>query len=202
MIIKVISFFILLLIAIGIGWAIHQDSGYVLITFHHWEIETNVWMALMFALIFFVILWVLLRLIRWGSLLPRQWRLWREASQQRSAHRSDELGGCELIEEKWPAAEQYFDKAARAVKLPFLEYCAAAIAAQAQGANARREEYLRQAYRAAPQAEITLGILQAKLQIQGQQWPEAAITLKKLQDAVPQHPVVKELAAKIPENAS
>jgi HemY protein len=195
---KLFVIFLLLLIAVWIGWEIHQDSGFVLIIFRQWEIETSLWMAALLALIFFVVIYAILRIIVRGTLWPHQWRLWREARREKNAQRLIEVATCELIEEKWAAAEQHFCEAARAIRQPFLEYTAAAVAAQAQGANGRREEYLRQAYQSVPQAEIPLGILQAKLQIQGQQWPEAAITLKKLQATVPQHPVVKQLSTQMP----
>ncbi len=195
---KLFIIFLLLLIAVWIGWEIHQDSGFVLIIFRQWEIETSLWMAALLALIFFVAIYTLLRVIVRGALWPHQWRMWREARREKNAQRLIEVATCELIEEKWAAAEQHFCEAARAVHQPFLEYTAAAVAAQAQGASDRREQYLRQAYQAAPQAEIPLGILQAKLQIQGQQWPEAAVTLKKLQATVPQNPVVKKLSSQIP----
>lgn len=195
---KLFVLFLLLLAAIWIGWGIHQDSGFVLIIFRQWEIETSLWMAALLALIFFVVIYVILRIIVRGALWPRQWRTWREARREKNAQRLNFVAACELIEEKWAAAEQHFCEAATSIHQPFLEYTAAALAAQFQEANGRREKYLRQAYQAAPQAEIPLGILQAKLQIQGQQWPEAAVTLKKLQATVPQHPVVKKLSSQMP----
>lgn len=187
---KLLWIFIGLLAAVGIGWAMHQDSGYVLINFHHWQIETTVWMAALLTLILFTVFYLLLRLLVRGS----QWRRWRQAGRQRRALRFAELAGCDLIEEQWPSAEKYFHKAAGIARRPLLYYVGAAIAAQAQGANARRAEYLRKAHAAAPAAEISLGILQAKLQIQGGQQDEALATLKKLEAIIPQHPVVKKLA--------
>ena len=192
--VKLIVILILLLAAIWAGWQIQQDPGQVLIHFRHWQIETSLWLAALLILISFVVLYALIRLIIRGYHLPQQWRLWRKTNHQQRALQLNELAACELIEEKWSAAELNFAQAAVDAKQPLLSYIGAAIAAQAQGNSFKREEYLRHAYQAAPTAELTLGILRAKLQIQGGQFTEAAETLKKLQSAIPQHPIVKKLA--------
>lgn len=194
---KLIIIFLFLLIAIWIGWEIHQDPGQVIINFRHWQLETSLWLMILLILIGFIVLYALIRLIIRGYHLPKQWRLWRKTSHQQRAEQLDELATCEFIEEKWAAAELDFTQAAIDAKQPLLSYIGAAIAAQAQGNNSKREEYLRRAYQTAPTAELTLGILQTKLQIQGSQFAEAAVTLKKLQSAIPQHPVVKKLTMQL-----
>lgn len=194
---KLIIILLILLVAIWVGWEIHQDPGLVMINFHQWQIETSLWLTVLLILIGFIVLYAVIRLIIRGYHLPQQWRLWRKNNHQQHALQLNELAACELIEEKWAAAELDFARAAADAKQPLLSYIGAAIAAQAQGNNVKREEYLRQAYQFAPAAELTLGILQTKLQIEGKQFPEAAETLKKLQSSIPQHPVVKKLAAQL-----
>lgn len=190
---KLIIIFLLLLCGVWLGWEIHQDSGAVMISFRNWQIETSVWLAVLLILITFIITYAVLRLIIRSSHWPRQWRAWRQSSRYRRVNRYAELAVCDLIEEKWATAEDYFAKCAAKSPRPLLYYLGAAIAAQEQGAHQRREDYLRQAYAIAPNAEITLAILQAKLQIQGQQREAAQLTLKKLQAVIPQHPIVKRL---------
>ncbi len=190
---KLIIICLLLVAAAWIGWEMHQDSGYIFLSFRNWQIETSLWMAVLLILILFIVLYAVIRLIIRTSHWPRQLRLWRQAHNQRRAQRLSELAGCALIEEKWALAEEYFHKAALQINLPLLCYLGAAIAAQAQNAGLRRDEYLHKAYVAVPEAEIPVAILQAKLQIQGQQWPEATVTIEKLQSIIPQHPVIKEL---------
>ena len=194
---KLIIILLFLLAAIWVGWEIHQDPGQVIINFRHWQIETSLWLTVLLILVGFIVLYALIRLIIRGYRLPQQWRLWRKTNHQQRAEHLDELATCELIEEKWAAAELDFARAAFDAKRPLLSYIGAATAAQAQGNNSKREEYLRHAYQIAPTAELTLGILQTKLQIQGGQFAEAAQTLKKLQSAIPQHPVVKKLAMQL-----
>lgn len=194
---KLLIIFLFLLVAAWLGWEMHQDPGYVMIRFRHWQIETSLWATILLTLILFAVIYVLIRLIVRSIGWPQQWRLWRKQRHQQQAQRFAELAGCEFIEEKWVTAEEYFHKAASEINRPLLYYIGAAVAAQAQAANARREEYLQKAYDIAPDAEISLGILKAKLQIQGQQWAQATITLTELQAAVPHHPVVKRLVAEL-----
>ena len=84
----------------------------MLIIFGQWEIETSLWMAALLALIFFVVIYAILRIIVRGTLWPHQWRMWREARREKNAQRLIEVATCELIEEKWAAAEQHFCEAA------------------------------------------------------------------------------------------
>jgi HemY protein len=197
MLVKIILIFLLAAVLAWLGWQMHQDSGYVLISLKNSQIETSVWTAVLFILLAFIIFYIFLRLVIRSSHWPRQWRRWRQAERQRRAYHAAELGGCALIEESFPAAEQHFREAAQVIPRPVLYYAAAAIAAQAQGANARRESYLRQAWQIAPDAEIPLSILQVKLQMQGQQWQEAAVSLTQLQSMAPRHPAVKRLLAEL-----
>jgi len=193
--IKWIIIVLLLLAAIWLGWELHQKPSVVLISFYHWQIQTSLLTAIGLLIALFIVIYFLIRLIHWGRRWPGEWR---RAHRMQQAERLTELGVCELIEEKWEAAEQHFQKAASDVSRSWLYYLGAALAAQEQAAYQRRDDYLRKAHQTAPNAELTLGILQAKLQIQSQQWPEASATLKKLQSAIPHHPVVKKLLKSLP----
>lgn len=197
---KLFVLFILLLAAIWIGWEMHQNSGHVLISFPHSQIGMGLWTAISLIVALFGVTYVILRLIVRSIQGPRQWRLWRQSSREHHAYELADLAGCELIEEKYESAEKHFCQAAEAIPQALLCYVGAAIAAQAQGANVRRENYLRKALETAPNAEITLTLLQAKLQIEGEQWLDASLTLKKLQSAIPQHPVLKRLLLEVKQS--
>lgn len=194
---KLLLILLLLLLAVGIGWGIHSDSGNVLITFRDRQIETSLWLAVLLLLSIFIVGYGLIRFLISSSRWPKRWRQWRQAERQRRAEQSAELALCDLLEENNAAAEQYFNKAAAHIRRPLLHYIGAAMAAQAQGKYLERDNYLQKAYHAAPNAQISLGILQAKLQIQAQQQSQALDTLKQLQYAIPQHPVVTALAGKL-----
>ncbi len=190
---KLFLILVLLIAAAWIGWEIHQDPGYVLINFHHWQIETTLWLTVLLILIAFIILYMLLRVIIISFRLPKSWRLKRYKDKEKQIQNEMELASCDLIEEQWQTAEHYFQRVIANSQRTLLAYMGAAIAAQAQSAHIRREQYLSKAFLSYPEAEITLAILQAKLQIQGNQMNEALQTLKKLQTSVPQHPAVKKL---------
>ncbi len=52
---KLIVIFILLLFAIWLGWKMQQDSGYVLVTYGQWQIETSLWMAIIILMGLFLL---------------------------------------------------------------------------------------------------------------------------------------------------
>ena len=190
---KLLLIVILLLIIVAVGWGLHLESGVVLVTYRSWQIETRLSTAILLILLAFIVAYIIIRLIISTSHWPQRWRQWRQASRHRRSERTLELAVCDSIEEKWAAAEQYFNQSAEFNSQPLLCYLGAAIAAQAQGADLRRDHYLQTAYEIAPEAEITLGILKAQLQIQAQQWQEALATLQKLEAAAPHHPKLIQL---------
>lgn len=55
--------FIILLAAIGLGFLIHNDPGYAMISYHHWMIATNLWVAIALFFLAFFILYFLMRMI-------------------------------------------------------------------------------------------------------------------------------------------
>lgn len=196
---NLLIFFFFLLLAIVIGWGIRQDSGMVLINFNHWQIETSVWFALLIIISIFILIYILIRLITGVSHWPERWSLWRRTARLKRGQHYAELAACVFIEEKWEMAEKFFAKAALFLDKSLLYYLCAAMAAQNQNANDRRDEYIRKAYIAEPNAEISLGILQAKCEIHAGQWEKAQETLHKLQTWAPNHPLLEKLQNQIPK---
>ncbi|MBS0350835.1 MAG: hypothetical protein JSR33_06580 [Proteobacteria bacterium] len=199
---KLIFFLIVICLTAWGGWELYQGSGYLLIAFRQWQIETGLLTAFILLLLAFVILYLLIRIIVRSSQWPKQLRQWKKSHRMRRAEKFNQLASCALIEEKWALAEEYFDKASQYPTEPLISYMGAAIAAQNQNHIQKRDHYIGLAHTTFPEAEIPLGILQAKLQIQGQQWQEARTTLSKLQSVAPQHPVIKHLASLILQNSA
>jgi HemY protein len=73
---------------------------------------------------------------------------------------------------------------------------AAARAAQAQGADQRRDHYLKLAHENHPSADIAVGLTQAELQLKHNQLEQALATLRHLHQLAPKHAqVLKALAS-------
>ncbi len=189
---------LLLLLAVGIGWGIKQDPGIVLISFNQWQIETSVWFALLIIIVLFIVMYILIRLVIGVSHWPERWSIRRRSAKLKRGQYYAELAICVFIEEKWEMAEKYFVKAALHLDKSLLYYIGAALAAHQQKSSERRDAYIRKAYMAEHNAEISLGILQAKLEIKAAEWAKAEDTLNKLKTLAPNHPLLAKLQSQLP----
>ena len=58
---KLFLLFVVLLIAIGLGFLIHQDPGYAMVSYEHWVVATSIWVAVATVLIAFFVFYYFLR---------------------------------------------------------------------------------------------------------------------------------------------
>jgi HemY protein len=112
------------------------------------------------------------------------------------ARHSLEQGLIELSEGRFAKAEKILLQQVEHNESALLSYLAAARAAQYQGADDRRDEYIRRAHRSAPHADIAIGLTQAELQMDHNQFEQALATLNHLNALSPRHPYVLKLLAK------
>lgn len=194
---RFIFYFILLLLSVWVGLKIHQDPGYVLITYQQWSVETTLWFAIIAVVVTFLLLYFGLRIFRGTLNLPERWGTWTERRKTRKANKRTVRGLCELAEGDWKNAEKNLLRGAGHNETPLINYLAAAEAAQQQGNFENRDNYLRQAHQTSPEAEIAVAFSQAQLQIQAHQWELALATLKHLQPLVPQHGYILRLLKRV-----
>lgn len=190
---RFIYFLIILFISLYIGLQLEKDSGYVLISFKHWTIETTLW----FAIIAIVLLYFSINLIRFiykklSSLPLNLFKIRKKWAHQRS-HDLTRRGLIEFTEGNWHAAENLLIKAIHSSESPLINYLAAARAAQEQGNYKRRDHYLRQAQKTMPDAKVAVELTQAQLQLSINQQEQALATLKHLHVLLPKHPYVIKL---------
>lgn len=193
----VILLFIVLLIAIWLGLWISEDSGYVLISYNHWSVQTSFWIGLAILLISFAVVYFVVRIIVRISNMPEKIQRWKRMRNYKKARVLTNIGLCQLAEGHWTNAEKTLLHAARLTKYPLIDYLGAARAAAAQQDHTKRDEYLRLAAKSTKGAEMAVGITQAELQIQSHQWEQALATLKRLNQINPQQGYVLKLLAKI-----
>lgn len=192
---KLLIIFIILLLAIGLGYLIHQDSGYVLVTYSHWSAETSLWVAIILWLLSFLILYFLIRLFKHTTTIGSRIHDWHGARKERRARKHTHIGLCELAEGQWEQAEDHLAKSAKESGTPLINFLAAAKAAHEQEAYDRRDNHLRMAHSTTKGAEIAVGLSQAELQISSKQWEQALATLKHLNQIAPKHRYVLKLLA-------
>lgn len=181
--------FLLILLAVSVwaGIQIQRDPGYILIAYRLWTVEMPVWAGLLLILASFIIFYTLIRLLSATGSIGRRLRSWSIRRRQRKARDRTSQGLIELAEGRWNEAEHDLLKAATSSEVPLINYLSAACAAQEQHAYERRDEYLRLAHRSNPDAEIAIGVVQAHLQLNHQQWEHALATLRRMLELAPKH---------------
>lgn len=188
---------ILLAIAVGAGiaWWLRFDTGYVVLSYRGWIVETSV-LALAAVLVIGapLSLW-LLRMAIAALRLPDTLLRFRARRQAEKARDSFESGLLKLLEGHWQRAEIELVRRAADHHAGHLNYLAAARAAQRVGASDRRDRYLELAARGAPQLEFATWLTQAELQRERGEYALAKLTALKLRVADPRHPYPVELLA-------
>lgn len=177
---------ILICIAIGIGYEIHSDTGYVLIHYHGWQLESSLWVALCIFAVTFLALYLFFRLL--GYILSISKHLQRAGLTRRYKKRRQltQSSCCALLEGQWKKAEKLAADACSFKHNTLIHHLTAAYAAHEQGAFHRRDEYLRSA-KATKQSRLALGLCMALLQIKSKQYEQAIATLQNLARRHPKH---------------
>lgn len=189
--------FALLLLSIWLGLEMSRGAGYVFIAYRHWSVETSLWVAIISLIIAFFIFYFIFRTIGRTTRIAKSIRQWRRMRQYRQTRRLTEKSDCELAEGRWIDAEQTALKAAKMNPMPLNNYLIAAQAANAQQAYDRRDNYLRRADATTKGHTMAVGLTQAQLQIDSQQWEQALATLQHLVQLDSHHPYTLSLLATV-----
>lgn len=186
---------ITLISIIGFTMYNHHDLGSISIQFASFNFETNlvVFGAAILSALFVGVLFVkIFRLFR--SLLNTLFGQ-RKTRLQRKAHAQLKQGLLEYMEGKFGQAEKTLLNHIHHSENPLLAYMTAANAAHNSGSPERRDNYLREALEASPEAELAIGITQAQLQLEQHQNEQALATLQQLNHHTPGHFFILQLLA-------
>ncbi|NNM59162.1 MAG: heme biosynthesis protein HemY [Legionellales bacterium] len=184
---------IIFFLAIWAGVKIAADPGYALFAYQHWTVQMPLWIAAALLILGFILLHNLLLLIRGTGALAKKIRAWRKQRRLNASHRLTKVGLCELAEGKWASAENLLIKAIQHNPSPLINYLAAARAAQEQGDENRRDEYLRKAHESTPDSALAIGLTQAQLQFNQKQLEHSLATLRHLQHLEPENQYVLKM---------
>lgn len=169
------------------------DRGYVLVNFLGYVIEMSVpVLVLVLAGAYFA---VRLLLALWRA--PR--RLGEVVAEHRLRRAAEKLtkGLIHMAEGDWSKGERLLARSVRGTDSPLIHYLMAARAAQLQGSDERRDDWLKLAYEELPEAETAVLLTQAELQLEHSDHERALATLRRIQEAHPDHPVALALLARI-----
>ncbi len=187
----------LLVASVAAALWFEQQDGFVLVRIGELTLQSSLFVAVAGVLVFWVLMslvaGVLRRLVRTPGRLRLRW----------SEHRSDRAqqllvdGLVELAEGRFEKAERHLEGTAQAADQPLLHHLLAAIAAQRQGHWQRRDDLLAKADADTPRARVAIGLVQAQLQIEAEQWEQALATLGWLSEKAPRNHRVISLLARV-----
>ena len=190
---------LLITIAIGllIGPLIKDIPGFVVIALGDYTVQTRLWQAIVMVIVLMLVFILGYHLIAklWNS--AGRIKNWKGGRRWKKSRQKTINGMIALAEGDWIKAEKWLTSAIPDSDTQLINYLAAAQAAQAQKADGRRDDYLRQAHSAEPNAEIAIGLTQAQLQLNHGQYEQALATLTHLQNLAPKHGHVLFLLQKL-----
>lgn len=189
------------LLALIIGHYIVLDPGYWLMAYGHWSIEMPLWLGILGVVLSAIAISFIFSLLHKTANLPNKFRLWTKGRKRKYALQKLQEGILKLGEGKWQTAEDDCMLGIKVSEIPMLHYLAAADAAHHKGNDAKRDDYFQLAYSCMPKSKIALGLIQARYQIEHEQYEQALANLKHLSEIQPKHQQVllmlKELYLKL-----
>ncbi|MBF0218597.1 MAG: tetratricopeptide repeat protein [Gammaproteobacteria bacterium] len=178
-------------------YLLQGDGGYLFIRFGEWHFESSLTLFLILLLTLFALFYLLLRLFCRSCQLPGDGLKWYQRLRAQQAARATTAGLIALAEGKWRRAERLLTQHADISVTPLINYLGAAHAAQELNREAARDEYLAKAYHTTPDAELAVGLTQARVQLSQGQREKALATLRHLQTLAPKHPAILKLLSKL-----
>lgn len=178
---------LLLLLATIFGYGALQigrldPDNYVKMYIGNYVVEVKVLGFILLVLGIVIVLYFLIRLIRLLWKAPKRYAKWRGRQDTQAADKALGAGYLSLIKGDWKSAEKSLIAKSQHSSLPYLNYLAAAQAAQEQGKTERRDEYLNAAYKEAPKERLAIGLTKARLHQSAGQLDQALATLKDIAD--------------------
>ena len=192
----IIKLLILALVVLGAVLLVREDPGFVMLRYRGWNVETTLAVALAALIVLMVVIHYLIRLLRGLWRMPTALRRQSQNRRYARARRQLNQGLIDLAEGRFEQAETHLMRLVEFSESPLVHYLAAARAAQLQGKHDARDNYLKAAHEASPEAELAIGVTQAELQLAHLQTEQALATLTHLHSIAPRHDYVTMLLAR------
>lgn len=181
---------ILLVVAVAAAELVLRDSGYVLIAWGDWAIESTVWVALAALVITLMVVRIA------GSLLIGIWRSptnvgawWRGAFSRR--HRQYTRQGLRAyLEADWKTASKWLKKGAIGGGDPVINDLFAARACLRMNDTEAAEALIDQAERHAGDELVSVGLMRAEILLESGQHERALAKLLSLRQRAGEHPSI------------
>ena len=192
---RLLLFVVLLATGAWLGQSMMAGSGYVLLSYGSWVVETSIWVGIVLLILLVAGLYLgiqfLMGLLQTEDKL-RQWRAERGANK---AMRKTVQGLLSLAEGNWKRAQRLLVSGAHG-ETRLINYLAAARAAQQNGDFDRCDELLAEAALSTKGAELAVGLQQAQLQLDRHQYEQCLATCLRLRKQFPKHQYANKMLLK------
>ncbi|MBK9131959.1 MAG: heme biosynthesis protein HemY [Gammaproteobacteria bacterium] len=192
------STLIALLFVLAVALFAYYDPGYVMVQYRDWVVELSLALAVVVLLGSVILLYLAARLGGHLLRLPRRLRDWRRRHAARRAQSALVRGYLDLYTGRYQRAEQRLSRyAGYGDTVAVLNYLGAARAAQAQGADERRDRYLDLARENTPTAEPAVALTRAELLLERGQYGPALADLSRVRAEHPKNIVMLRLLLRL-----
>ncbi len=182
---------IILGLAIGISLVAGENTGYVLIKTPTYRIETSLNFLIVAISLSFICLHLALRLFNYTRNLPATVRAYRESLRKKAGHQALLRSLNALVEGRYEEAEKTASKALELGEDAGLTALIGARAAHKLRHKTRRDYFLTEAERLAPEAAVARLLTQAEMLLDDQQYQLALTILQRLAAIEPNyHPAL------------
>ncbi|NNC99552.1 MAG: tetratricopeptide repeat protein [Gammaproteobacteria bacterium] len=197
---------VMVILASIIGYGVLQidkidPDNYVKLYLGNYVIEIKVLGFLVLLLGAVLLMYFLIWLVKaiWRS--PKTLSSWQHRRNRNKAEEKFGAGYLSLIKGDWSRAETQLTTKSDHSRIPYVNYLAAARAAQEQGRFQQRDDYLRQAYEAAPGERLAIGLTKARLHEKAGQVEEALATLEDIRNLGKKNPQYTAMLIQIRQQA-
>ncbi len=189
---RLIGLGILLLLGTLLGFFMQQGSGYILISFQHWVIETSLWVFVIALIGSVAALYLSIQFLSGIIRSPQAIQNWRSNRGMKQAVNKTVKGLIALAEGNWKQSEKWLLAGAQG-NGKIINYLAAARAAQQAGDFDHSDELMALALTSTKGAELAVGLQQARLQLQRSQYEQSLATCLRLKKQFPKHQYVNKM---------
>ncbi|MGA2654721.1 MAG: heme biosynthesis HemY N-terminal domain-containing protein [Gammaproteobacteria bacterium] len=194
---KLLIVLLVLIVSVWAALKIKADPGYLMIVYHDYVIDMPLWLGVLIFIVTFFVLIFVWRLLKEIYFTPKHIVEWYKEKSFARVRRRTVRGFLALAEGRWKDAEQLLSKNIDKRHTALLNCLGAAIAAQLQGKELERDEYLRIAHTYHSHAQIAIGLTQARMQEMQGQYEQCLASLRRLQVMAPDHKLVLNLMKKV-----
>jgi len=192
---RLVLFVALLTLGAWLGQSMMKGSGYVLLSYGSWVVETSIWVGLILILSLAVVSYLAIHLLVAALQAEDRLRQWRAERGAHKAMRKTVQGLLSLAEGNWKRAQRLLVSGAHG-ETRLINYIAAARAAQQNGDYDRCDELLAEAANTTKGAELAVSLQQAQLQLERHQYEQCLATCLRIRKQFPKHQYANKMLLK------